>query len=283
MYKTTTDYFATASINKLSYLRSHPTAFFVQAMMAGAYVGLGIILIFSVGSAVAPEFQKLVMGVSFGVALTLVVFAGAELFTGHTMYSAFAVLKRKQTLSSTTLLWTVVWLGNLFGCITLALIYKLGGGGLTGGEGSSLLIKVAAYKTESTAMALFARGILCNWLVCLALWMSARTDSDTAKAIVIFWALYAFIASGYEHSVANMTLLSLSLMVSGGQEISYLAVAHNLLWVTLGNIIGGALFMGGAYSLGEKANPKTQADKKQSDTRRADNQSPYRAQFRQSN
>lgn len=95
---------------------------------------------------------------------------------------------------------------------------------------------------------LFFRGILCNWLVCLAIWMSARSKEDIAKLVLIWWCLYAFIASGYEHSVANMTLLSLAwLLPNHPDTISLAGWFHNMIPVTLGNIIGGALFVGMAY------------------------------------
>src|SRR5438552_2010037 len=91
--------------------------------------------------------------------------------------------------------------------------------------------------------------VLCNWLVCLAIWMSARVNSDSAKCIVIFWCLLAFIASGFEHSVANMTLLGLSLVGNHPATVSVGGFGWNLLWVTLGNIVGGAVFVAGAYQV----------------------------------
>lgn len=100
--------------------------------------------------------------------------------------------------------------------------------------------------------ALLARAALCNWLVCLALWMAGRTRNDVAKAIVIFWCLFAFFASGFEHSVANMTLLSIALLGDHPDTVSVAGMAYNLLWVTLGNIVGGSLFMGAGYWLASR-------------------------------
>jgi nitrite transporter NirC len=97
------------------------------------------------------------------------------------------------------------------------------------------------------AHALVARAILCNWLVCLALWMSARTTSDAAKCILIFWCLLAFIASGFEHSVANMTLFSIALLGDHPAAVSLAGAGHNLLWVTIGNTLGGVLFVACGY------------------------------------
>jgi nitrite transporter NirC len=96
-------------------------------------------------------------------------------------------------------------------------------------------------------MALLARGILCNWLVCLALWTSSRAKDDAAKCILISWCLFAFIASGYEHSVANMTVFALAQLGHHPENITLAGAAYNLFWVTLGNIIGGAVFVAAGY------------------------------------
>jgi len=247
MYEVTLSYFSALARNKADIVNEHPAAFVISAMMAGAYIGLGIILIFSVGALVDPAFQKLVMGASFGIALTLVVFAGAELFTGHTMYMTIGCCRGITTGSELLRVWSVSWIFNLVGAVLLALLFIMGGGGVLTHEGASLLNQVASYKMNSSATQLLARGALCNWLVCLALWMCARTKSDTAKTILIFWCLFAFIASGYEHSIANMTLLSIALLGEPNQLITLSGMAHNLIWVTLGNIIGGAVFMGLGY------------------------------------
>src|SRR5438132_1721705 len=102
-------------------------------------------------------------------------------------------------------------------------------------------------KMNAPAVKLVARAMLCNWLVCLAIWTSARMTSDAAKCIAIFWCLYAFIASGFEHSVANMTLLSIALMADHPESVSLAGLAWNLLWVTIGNAIAGAGIMGIGY------------------------------------
>ena len=247
MYHDTIEHFANLAQKKAATLSTTPWVFFIGALMAGAYVGLGIILIFSVGGGLEPAWQKLVMGVSFGIALTLVVFAGSELFTGHTMYMVFGKFKGLTSWGDLIKVWGTSWTGNLLGSVGLALLFVLGGGGALLNDGSGLLFQIAAYKMNSSISALIARATLCNWLVCLALWMAARADSDTAKSIVIFWCLFAFIASGFEHSVANMTLLSISLLGDHPETISASGMAYNLLWVTIGNIFGGSLFMGVGY------------------------------------
>jgi nitrite transporter len=249
MFLDTVDNFAKVAETKAAAIRARPGAFLVSAMMAGAYVGLGIILIFSVGADVDPGYRPLIMGASFGIALTLVIFAGSDLFTGHTMFMSLGALRRRTTLNDLVSSWTMTWTGNLVGCLVLAALFVAGGGGVVLGSKSQLLVTAAATKMNAPALALFARAILCNWLVCLAIWMAARMTGDAAKCIGIFWCLFAFIASGYEHSVANMTLLSIALLGSHPDTVTVGGLVHNLVWVTLGNIVSGAGFMGVGYWL----------------------------------
>jgi nitrite transporter NirC len=247
MYLDTVDHFAGVAAAKSTFLKRTPAGFWISSMMAGAYVGLGIILIFSVGSDADPAYRPLIMGASFGVALTLVILAGSDLFTGHTMFMPLGLLRGRIGAKEVAQCWGVSWLGNLAGCAVLAILFVAGGGGAMLHSKSGFIFTVAAAKMNAPALSLFARAILCNWLVCLAVWMSGRTTSDTAKCIAIFWCLFAFIGSGYEHSVANMTLLLIPLLSEHPDAISWGGFAHNLLWVTLGNIVAGAGFMALGY------------------------------------
>lgn len=244
----TIEQFANLARKKSKALSGNFPGFFISAMFAGAYVGIGIILIFSVGQPVDPGLRPLVMGASFGIALTLVIFAGSELFTGHTMYMTIGYLRRTVTLSDLSRAWTATWIGNLAGSALLAVLFVIGGGGYVLKTGATLIFDVAAYKMNSEPAALVARAILCNWLVCLAVWMAARTNSDTAKCVLIFWCLFAFIASGFEHSVANMTLFTVALLAEHPGTITWSGMAHNLFWVTLGNAVSGAIVMACGYA-----------------------------------
>ena len=199
MYQDTIELLANVGRVKTDLLRDAPMAFVVGSILAGAYVGIGIVLIFSVGSPLDPALQKLSMGVSFGIALTLVVFAGSELFTGHTMYMVLSWLKRIVTITDLAKVWMVSWVFNLVGSVMLAGLFVVGSGGAPFGADVALLHQIASQKMNSPAIDLLARATLCNWLVCLALWTSARTSNDVAKAILIFWCLFAFIAAGFEH------------------------------------------------------------------------------------
>jgi nitrite transporter len=247
MYLDTVDTLAGTAAARAAFLKRSPGGFFVSSMMAGAYVGLGIILIFSVGSDVDPAYRALVMGAAFGVALTLVIFAGSDLFTGHTMFMTHGLLRGRVGWSDLAATWTASWIGNLVGCALLALVFLWGGGGPLLHSKSQWLMTVAAAKMSASPLALLARATLCNWLVCLAIWTSARTSNDAAKCILIWWCLFAFIGSGFEHSVANMTLLLIALMGEHPDTVTWGGLVYNLIWVTLGNIIAGAGIMGVGY------------------------------------
>ena len=259
MYTDTIDSLANLALSRVELLKRNPVGFFIGSMMAGAYIGFGIILIFILGSTVDPAYRKLIMGATFGIALTLVTFAGSELFTGHTMYMTFGWLRKTTSSVNLAKVWLFVWIGNLIGSVGLATIFSLGGAGGMVNDSSSFLNQVANAKMNASAIELFARGILCNWLVCLAIWMSARTKSDAAKCIVIFWCLFAFIASGFEHSIANMTLFSIAIFGEHPETVNLFGMAHNLFWVTLGNVLSGSVFMALGYWQYSK-NPKLEFD-----------------------
>ncbi len=249
----TTRKFADIAVEKLSYARRNPLGFFILTMMAGAYVGVGITLILALGNDADPSTQKLIMGAMFGITLTLVIFAGAKLFSGHTMYMTFGFFYKKVSALGVIKDWFICWYGNLFGAMMLSFLFIAGGGGGWAGDASSLVHQVAEAKMNSSIIELVARAIICNWLICLAIWMSARTTSDTAKCILIFWCLFAFVAAGFEHGIANMTVFTISLLGAHPDSVSIIGGLYNLAWVSVGNVIGGAGFIGVAYFLTTKS------------------------------
>jgi nitrite transporter NirC len=163
------------------------------------------------------------------------------------MYMTIGLARRSIDLAALGRSWALSWVGNLAGAIALALLFWIGGGGHVLNEGSDFIFTAAAAKMNSSALALIARGALCNWLVCLSLWTSARASSDAAKCILIWWCLFAFIAAGFDHSIANMTIFALALLGNHPAGVSLLGACHNLLWVTIGNIIGGGVFVALGY------------------------------------
>lgn len=242
---------AGAAEKKARYLFSNPLGYFVLSMLAGIYVGFGIVLIFAIGApltAANSPAAKLAMGASFGIALSLVIIAGSELFTGNNMVMAIGLLRRTVSPWAVGAVWLVSFAGNLAG--SLALAWLVARSGVLGAQPHlGVIEKTVTAKMTLSFGTLFYRGLLCNWLVCLAVWSALRTKSEAGKLIMIFWCLFAFIAAGFEHSVANMTLLAIGLLQPHGAAVSISGFVHNLVPVTLGNIAGGALFVGGAYWL----------------------------------
>ncbi|WP_321909988.1 MULTISPECIES: formate/nitrite transporter family protein [unclassified Paraburkholderia] len=249
MYTDSIDQFARVGARKVSAIARTPLAFLIGSAMAGAYIGFGDILMFSVGSHVDPAYVHLIMGAVFASALTIVVFAGSDLFTGTAMYMPLAVLRGESGVGGMVTVWAICWIGNLIGAVTLAAILHAAGGGVLLTDGSGAFYKVVLAKMSASGEQLFARGLLCNWLVCLAIWMAARTENDAAKLGLIFWPIFAFVASGFEHSVANMFVFSLALMADHPADITFAGAVHNEVFVTLGNLAGGAVFMGLGYWL----------------------------------
>ena len=227
-------------------LKTNPFGYLLASILAGIYVGLGIILIFSIGAPFAKldhPALKLIMGASFGIALTLVVFAGSELFTGNVMYLTFSILRKKVQFFDLIIVWVVSWIGNVAGSIALAWI-AVSAGSIQ--QALPFFGRIAVVKMTATPWELIGRGLLCNFLVCLALWTAGRVKSEVAKLILIFWCLFAFIGSGYEHSIANMTLLAIGIFGHSTESIGWNGYFYNLLWVTIGNI-GGAVILAAAY------------------------------------
>jgi nitrite transporter NirC len=246
MFDTTIDQLADTGVQRAAQARTRPFSFLIGSAMAGAYVGFGAILMFTVGAHADPAWARLVMGAVFALGLTLITFAGGHLFTGLTMQMALAWLRRKATGGEVLATLTRCWFGNLVGAVVLAAILKLAGGGVLLTDGAALFARTAAAKANTPAVALLFKAILCNWLVCLTVWMCARTSSDSARLGLVFWPVMMFAACGFEHSIANMFTFALALL-SGATDVPLGGVLANLAWVTLGNAIGGMLMVGAGY------------------------------------
>lgn len=237
---------AEAAAGKVQFLKTQPMRYFVLSVLAGMFIGFGVLLAYSVGGQLAGSpATKLIMGCVFGVALSLVIIAGAELFTGNTFSMTAGLMHRKIRWEDALWLWAVCWAGNLVGGVLLAWLYHLTGLGT--GQVAAFMASGALTKMTAGGVPLFTRGILCNFLVCLAVWCSIRVKDSAGKLIMTWWCLLAFITTGFEHSVANMTLLSAALMEPAGVELTMTGFWFNLLIVTLGNIVGGVVFVGLAY------------------------------------
>lgn len=255
MYQEEFDLAAKAALSKRNLFTKNPVGYFLLSALAGIYIGFGILLINTVGGVLnGASSTKIVMGLAFGIALSLVVIAGAELFTGNILVLSAGIAKRTVSLLDTLKLWIVCYLGNLAGSILLAFLFHLAK--LDTGAVGEFIATAAAGKVSQAFIPLFVKGILCNILVCLAIWCGFRCKSESGKLIMIFWCLFAFITTGFEHSIANMTLLSVAVFQSLEQAVSVGGFAYNLFAVTLGNMVGGIVFVMLPYYVASLNNDK---------------------------
>lgn len=245
-YEVTVSKIAAAAAAKSKRFRTAPMRYLMACIWAGMWVGIGIILIFSIGSqlsAEAPHVVKLVQGLSFAVALVLVIMTGAELFTGNNMVMTVGSQQKTVSWGDTIKLWIFCYIGNLIGAMILSLIFVWTG--LAGNEALTATFMAGGIaKASGSALSLIAKGLICNALVCVAVLVTFRTDNDAAKILVVFMCLFAFITPGFEHSVANMTVYCVNLFNPANTDVTIGMAAKNLLFSTLGNLIGGIIFVG---------------------------------------
>jgi len=248
MFKATLEALGNSAKAKAKFVKESKGKYLTASALAGFYVGLGIILIMTIGgilSAAGSPFTKIVMGASFGVALSLVIMAGSELFTGNNLIMTAGALDKKVTWNDALQVWFFSYIGNFVGSALVAGIFVLTGA--VGGPAGVFVLKVSAAKMSGAFMPLLAKGIMCNVLVCLAVLCAIKMKSESGKLIMIFWCLFAFITSGFEHSIANMTIFSIGLFMPHPATVSVAGMFANLIPVTIGNFIGGAIILGGSY------------------------------------
>ena len=240
------------AVAKLTFQRRSLVGHVARSMLAGMYVGAAIVLIFTIGGLLkegAPGAVQLVMGICFGGALTIVVFAGSELFTGANLILTLGVLSKKARTVDLANNWIWTWIGNLLGSALVAAIV-IRSGIMSADPVKAFVLDLVGKKMNLPIEQLFWRAVLANWLVCLGIWMAARTKDDTAKILLIWWCMFTFITCRYEHSIANMCGLLLGIFLPHGDAISWGGYWYNLSVATLGNIVGGAGFVGLLYWIG---------------------------------
>lgn len=210
---------------------------FVLAVLAGAFIGFGAAAYTTVMTGMDASYgpARFLGGVVFSLGLILVIIGGAELFTGNALM-VMAAVDRKITLRMLLRSWAIVYFGNFIGAAGLAIVFGLSG--LLEGSMSSTAAKIPEAKAVLLPFEAFVRGALCNAMVCLAIWLSFAARSAAGKILAILWPISAFVMLGLEHSVANMYFFPQGWMA--GSEVTVSDAVANLIWVTLGNIVGGA-------------------------------------------
>ena len=231
--------------------RTDALTLLVLAVLAGAFISLGGLFycVVVTGSELGFGVTRLLGGLSFSLGLILVVIAGAELFTGNNLLAmawASGRISTREVLRN----WLIVYAGNLLGCIgTVALVLAAGLDSLGSGAVGETLQRIALAKLALSPLEAFARGVLCNALVCLAVWLALGGHSVTDKLLAIILPITAFVTVGAEHSIANAFFLPWALALDASGALTLTATLANLLWVTLGNLAGGTLLVAGVYWL----------------------------------
>lgn len=245
------------ALSKVNLLEKNPVGYTVSAFMAGVYIALGSILMGFVGGCLAGQpSQKLICGIVFSVGLCFVTMGGAELFTGNNFIMTVGSLKKTVTWGQTAKLWVVCYIGNLIGSVVAAALFTMTGICQSNEAVGEFFANAAAAKMAGTPANLFAKAIFCNILVCIAIWCGVRLKSEGAKIAMNFCCVGTFVTCGFEHSIANMTFLSIGLMNPMGKAISLGGFFYNLAIVTLGNMVGGILFVAVPYYLISKEKGK---------------------------
>jgi len=234
----------------------------IFGILAGVYIAFGACLSTLIGHDTAKYLglglARFVTGAAFSFGLMLVIVAGADLFTGSNLM-LMTFLDKKASFKKVALKWCFLFVTNFIGAVFLAYLYYKTNLWKMGDMAVGLsAIKIANAKVGLTFIEAFTRGILCNWLVCLAIWMAAASRDVSGKILVIFFPIMAFVALGFEHSVANMYFIPLGLFLKSTNVFIDPALSlsgltwgaffvKNLLPVAIGNMIGGAIFVGFLY------------------------------------
>jgi len=221
----------------------------VLSVLAGAFISLGALFYAVVVTDTSLGFgvTRLLGGVSFSLGLILVVVAGAELFTGNNLIAmawASGLIRTRDVLRS----WLLTYIGNAVGCVgTVVLVAWSGIDTLANDAVGRTVVDIAQSKSGLSMSEAFARGILCNVLVCLAVWLAIGARSVTDKIMAILFPVTAFVVMGFEHSVANWFFLPYGFFLDSQGLVSLSGALQNLLLVSAGNIVGGTLLVSGVY------------------------------------
>lgn len=221
----------------------------VLAVLAGAFISLGALLFTVVVTDSALGFgpTRLLGGLSFCLGLVLVVVAGAELFTGNNLI-AMAWASRLIGTPAVLRSWLLVYVGNVVGCLgTVLLVVWADIARLGNGAVGEMALQIARVKADLSLTEAFTRGVLCNALVCLAVWLTIGARSVTDKILAILFPVTAFVAIGLEHSIANWFFLPFALALDTQGTVSMSGAVGNIIAVTAGNIVGGTLLVAGVY------------------------------------
>ena len=258
MYRQEIDEVAGLAQKKKKYFGESVFKYFMLSAIAGFFVIVVIAISYTTGGifqGFGKMYGKLAVALTFSIALDLIYFAGSELFTGNCFIMGVGVLEKKTSILDAVKVLVVCYLGNVAGIVLFASLYLIGGS--AAGDTLHFIEASALAKVALTPVQSVFRGILCNFVVCLAVWICIRMKEETSRVIVIFWCIFAFAIAGFEHCIANFAVFFMALFAPG-TALTVGGVLYSTFWVTIGNILGGAVFLAIPYWFVSKTKNKYQ-------------------------
>ncbi|GGI16013.1 formate/nitrite transporter family protein [Gottfriedia solisilvae] len=237
------------ALKKKNVLDQNINKYLTRAALASIYISFILIVCLKLAEIFRLQeslFTSVAYPFVFATALVMIIYGGGELFTSNTMYFTISTLAKKTSNIDLIKNWTACYLGNILGCFVFAILYYFTGLSKEFPT-DHFLTNVVDHKIHASFIQLFFKGVLCNWLVCLACFLPTRLKDDLAKMVMIFLLVFAFFFSGYEHSVANIAVFTLASIMPHDIAFTFSNVLHNLVPVTLGNIVGGSVGVGVSY------------------------------------
>lgn len=227
---------------KYNIMKTDPLRFFVRSFMAGAYLGAAAILSYTLGAMLADHgvIAKIAVAATFGIGLVAIVYLGAELFTGNCFVTIMPVLKGELKIRDIIPMWIMCYLGNMVGISLICFLFIKSGA--QKGVMIPYLETVMTSKLEFHIFELFIKGILCNFIVCIAAYSGIKIKDETARLIVIMVFVMAFVLPGFEHCIANAGIFTMGL-TQLGNAIDWSMLPLHMLISTLGNIVGGSILL----------------------------------------
>lgn len=231
------------ALSKYKMAQNDPFRFFIRSIVAGLYLGMATILSYTLSvilTDISPEIAKIAFAAAFGIGLVIIVLLGSELFTGNCFTTMIAVYHGNLKFYQLLPMWLICYIGNFVGISFLMFLFIK-----TGSNHDLLntyLTSVINGKLDFDLLQLFIKGVLCNFIVCVAAFEGMKLKSESAKVMMMMMAVMSFVLPGFEHSIANMGTFSMGYF-SLGQSISWSGVGIHMLVTTVGNIIGGGVLL----------------------------------------
>lgn len=232
-------------INKILMAKDDPIRFFIRSVMAGLYLGGAMILSYTLGALLStnyPEFSKIAVAMTFGIGLVAICFLGADLFTGNCLTTVIPVFDKKMSVVDLIPAWSICFVGNILGMAFVAFLFIKSGS--YDHIFPTYLAPLMEAKLDFNYTQLLLKGILCNFLVCIAGYAGIKVKDDMVRLIMIMLFVAAFVLPGFEHCIANGGFFAMGLTQFGSSMNGLITIGIHMLIATIGNIIGGSIVAG---------------------------------------